>query len=187
MQKIIVIIIIIVLLAVGGWYFFLQQEEEEVNGEEEVINGEEEVNGEEEEVEEDTPYHQAEEVPVAPGPNEEKDEILKRVLSSVFGEAKLIDGSSDFSPADPKFEYWGDMRYMVPGEISTDEAGEIREALLDEGFDITSIDSGSESYKYTYNIEMQGESYSGDMSIVIDEGGYLNDPGIIDISFNLRN
>jgi len=181
-----IIVIIILLLAVGGWYFFSQQEEGDMNGEEEIEEGDEpDENGEGDE--EDIPYYEEEESSVISGPNEEKHETLTEVFGDVFEGSKLTSNDANFDPADPKFDYWGDMYYFVPDKIDNDDVKEVREKLEEEGFKTTSVDTGSEFYVYEYNFEMEGEEYSGRMRFVLGEGDINNKRGSIEIDFQIRN
>ncbi|MFO7807044.1 MAG: hypothetical protein R6V40_01315 [Candidatus Moraniibacteriota bacterium] len=205
----IITVLAIVILIAGGWYLYSQQDQsqdqeqermaqdlnisEEENttpAEEEVSDTKEEEEAEEEEEETDkvNPYLEAKEVPAIAGPNEKIHEITKRILTSVFEEVKLTDTDSTAEPADPKFEFLADYDYIVPEVIDMEQAGQIREGILEEGGEITSTDVDSNSYRYWYDFEMDGKTYSANMGIFVGEEEELGDrPQTIELDVRLES
>jgi uncharacterized protein YpmB len=171
-----------IIILIATLVFFVTKEEpvEPVTPVVPVSEEEEEVEEKEEEVEEEITYNEKEETSVIPGPNEEKHEILTSVFEDVFEDSKLISNDADFEPADPEWDYWGDMQYFVPNEINTDDIEKVKTKLEEEGFEFTSMDIGTESYYYEYDFQMSGEDYSGRMVFIPSEGS-------INIDFQVKN
>ncbi len=167
MKKIIVLVVIL-LLVVGLWYFY---EREEDYIEEEDVEETKEV----EEIDEDNVYYQHDETPPIPGSNVKLHEMTERILSNAIGEVKLIDASAEMGSV-------YSLRYVSLGEVDTDEAGEIRDYILEEDAEITSMDTDANYYRYSYDIEMEGEMFDVNMTVPIGDGGDYREGQIISIS-----
>ena len=186
MKKVIIIILLIIIVAAGGWYLYSQQGAEnseapeatttesttskDVSGEKDTGKSSGEKQAGETEIDEDNPYAKAEAVPAIPGLNEKIHQRTEAVLESVFEQVKLTSTNSDSNPGDNKFAYWGDYEYIVSEVISQEKAGQIRESMIEEGFEIDSTDVDSDKYRYRYNFEVDGKEYSGNMGVNIGEG-----------------
>ncbi len=203
----IIAVLVFIILIVGGWYLYSQQgtkqeqekkaEDLDISKEQETPPAEEKVSDKnrkekaeekETETEKVNPYLKAKEVPAIAGPNEKIHEISERILTSVFDEVKLTNTDSDASPSDPKFDYSADYDYIVPEVIDMEQAGQIREGILEEGGEITSTDVKSNSYRYWYDFEMDGKTYSANMGIFVGEKEELgDDPQTIELDVRLES
>ncbi len=154
-MKYIVVFVVVAILAVGGWYFFLQDETEEVDlPEEEVTTEETDV---EEDVDTDNPYDTAETVV----PMQERNEVLHGDFSYVLGEV---------FEKEPKLVRSGDilvLSYVVDRIITTDDVSEIRDLLIEEGYEPEGTDAGEDSYDLNFSAEILDQEYSGNLYVLI--------------------
>lgn len=167
MKKIIVPVVILLLIA-GVWYFY--EREEDYTKEEDV-----EETKEIEEADKDNVYYQHDETPPIPGSNAKLHEMAERILSSAIGEVKLIDASAEVGSIYR-------LKYVSLEEVDTDEAGEIRDYILEEDAEITSMDTDANYYRYNYDIEIEGEMLDVNMTVPIGDGGDYEEGQIISIS-----
>ena len=169
MGKIITIVAIIILL-IGGWYFYSQQEEVEDPTKEEEIE-----ETKEEEIDEDNAYYQYEETPAIPGINAKLHEVSERILTGALDEVKLIDASAEVGSV-------YSLKYVALEEIDVEQANEIREYILEEDVEITSMDTDASYYRYSYDVELEGEMLDVNMTVTIGDGGGERESQIISIS-----
>lgn len=177
-----VIVLLLIVVVAGGWYLYSQQSAEEQEAPKATTtesttsdkSGEEKGAGEVE-VDEDNPYAKAESVPAVPGPNEKIHEMSKSILTSVFNEIKLANTNSDSDPVNANVAYSASYKYMTPEIITKDQAGQIRDGIIEEGGEIKSTDVRSKTYKYKYGFEMDGKQYSANMQIFVGEEEQLGD------------
>ncbi len=154
-MKNIVIFLVVIALAVGGWYFFFEYEAEEVDvDEEEVVIEEDDV---EEDVDTDDPYETAETVV----PMQERNEVLHEDFSYVLGEV---------FEKEPKLVSSGDilvLSYVVDRVITSDDVSEIRDLLVEEGYELVGTDAREDSYDLNFSVEVLGQEYSGNFYVLI--------------------
>lgn len=187
MNKKILVIALLFLIAIGvGVYVVALQ-----NGEDEAANGEtttqqiESTPAEEAVVADgnDNPFFAADEAMPIPGNNQQLHDKMFVMLNEVFDEIKLIEVNS----ATSDFRDTEELKYIVSKQITVDQALAIREQIVENGYDITSSQSDTSEYSFTYDAELGGKTYTGTMTLYIGEQRYEWNAQAISLDFNHRN
>lgn len=157
-KKLWIILVAVVLLVAGGgiWYIIADNEEAE-----DVVTEELAPEVEAEDIDDGNPYVTEATTEPIRGTNQELYDKTIEVLEAVFDDVKVIGASSD----ETEFRFREELTYMTTDVITIEDAEQVRTGLEEAGIDVTGAQVDVDKATYSYEVELDGNDYSGNMQI----------------------